>query len=173
MPRQCVSTRPHKPPMERAAISSSQMPCALTRTSACTGPVTSPAARHARATVRWMPSCTLSRQPGRRDVEGFLEVRPVQRIGLVEQGQRRELAPLQAAFQRVLPSGNEVLDDQSQLLGVAVGARLDGAHPVHRAHQRGGIVGADHAAASRQAPRLHDHWKPQVGDESPGVLAAR
>jgi len=91
----------------------------------------------------------LSRQPGRRDVEGFLEIRPVQRIGLVEQGQRRELASIQAAFQCVLQAGNEVLDDQTQLLGVAVGARLDGAHPVHHAHQRGGIVGADHAAASR------------------------
>jgi len=53
------------------------------------------------------------RQPGGRDVEGFLEIRPVQGIGLVEQGEGRELAPFQGAFQRVLPSGNEVLDDQA------------------------------------------------------------
>ena len=99
MPRRCVSTRPHKPPMERAAISSIQMPWPLTRTSACTGPVTSPAARQARATVLMDAVLKRLRQPRRCDVERFLEVGPVQGIGLVEQGEGGELAPLQAAFQ--------------------------------------------------------------------------
>jgi len=64
------------------------------------------------------------RQPGGRDVNGFLEIRPVQGIGLVDQGNGRELAPFQGAFQRVLPSGNEGLDNQAQRLGVPVGPGL-------------------------------------------------
>ena len=89
------------------------------------------------------------RQPRRCDVERFLEVGPVQGIGLVEQGEGGELPSLQAAFQGVLAPGNEVLDDQAQLLGVAVGTGLDGPHPVHGPHQLFGIVGTDHAAAPR------------------------
>lgn len=81
------------------------------------------------------------RQPGGGDVKGFLEIRPVQGIGLVEQGKGRELAPFQGAFQRVLPSGNKGLNDQSQLLGVPVGPGLDGLHPVHGSKQLFGIIG--------------------------------
>ena len=53
------------------------------------------------------------RQPGGRDVEGFLEVGPVQGIGLVEQGESGEFPSFQDAFQGVLHSWNEVLDDEA------------------------------------------------------------
>lgn len=69
--------------------------------------------------------------PARPSGSASGEIRPVQGIGLFEQGKGRELAPFQGAFRRVLPSGNKGLNDQSQLLGVPVGPGLDGLHPVH------------------------------------------
>ena len=148
--------------MERAATSSIQMPRSLTRTSAWIGPVASPAARHARATSCRIRSWSASGQPRRRDVEGFLEVGPVQRIGLVEQGERREpplsSMPSSAYSRPGMKSSMTRPSSRWSRSALDWMARTQ----LHGLDQRGGIIGADHAPASRQPPRLHHHGKLQL-----------
>ena len=52
------SVREHRPPIERAATSSTHGPASLTRSSACTGPSTSPSAVQAEAATRSIACCT-------------------------------------------------------------------------------------------------------------------
>ena len=120
-----------------------------------------------------MPDLILhgARQSRWRDVQGFLEVGPFQRIGLVEQRERRQLPPVEHALERVLASGNVVFDDEAQFAMVAVGLRLNGAHAVQRLDQRGEIVSTNDATTRRQPPGLDDHGERQLRCPSLRVLA--
>jgi hypothetical protein len=58
MPVPKRSVREHRPPIERAATSSTHGPPSLKRSSACTGPSTSPRAVQAEAATRSIACCT-------------------------------------------------------------------------------------------------------------------
>jgi hypothetical protein len=90
------------------------------------------------------------------DEDRLLEIRAVERIGLVEQREHPQAAVHQQPFERVLAARNEAFDHQSEPRGVAVGLMLDPPDLGHSADQRGSGVGADHAPARREAARL-DH----------------
>ena len=74
------------------------------------GPVSRPSARAAAATASAMRRWSGSGQPRRRDVDGLLEGRAVQRIGLVEQRQHLQRAAGQDPFERELGPGDERFD---------------------------------------------------------------
>ena len=107
------------------------------------------------------------RAPRRRDVEGFLEGRAVERIGLVEQRQHLERAAGQDALQRELGPGDERFDEDLPgrvRIGPAQGGVGEQAlEPRQRRRERGAIVGAHHAAAARQHQRLDDAGKADAG----------
>src|SRR5678816_1779134 len=100
MPVPKRSVREQRPPIERAATSSTHGPASLKRSSACTGPSTSPGAVHG------------GRQARRRDVERLLEVRAFERVRLVEERQRVQRPAQQQAFQRHLEAGDVLLGEQ-------------------------------------------------------------
>src|SRR6266508_467593 len=96
-------------------------------------------------------------QPGGRDVDGFLEEWPVERIRLVEERERFERAAIEQAFEGDLDARDEAFDQN------AIGALAELAHirsvenfcdvREGRDELRFG-VGADDAAAGRQHQRL-------------------
>ena len=102
---------------------------------------------------------------GRRHVDRLFEERTVERVGLVEQGQRVERPVMEQPFERELPALDEPFHQHRVVRLVALGADLrrgqQRPHPHERLDKRRGIVGADDAAASRQRQRLDDA---RVGD---------
>ena len=106
--------RAHSPPIGRAAISMSTglSSPGVQRSSAWTGPVSRPSARAAAAAPSASAGLIGRRQPRRRDVDGLLEGRPVERVGLVEQRQHLKGAARQDALQRELRPGDERFDEQ-------------------------------------------------------------
>ena len=76
-----------------------------------------------------------SGQSRRRDVDGFLEERALERIGLVEKCQDAELAPIQQAFQRHL-SSRDVIFDEDVIAGASqrprVGVVQDSCYTIER-----------------------------------------
>ena len=61
---------------------------------------------------------SLIRQAGRRDVNRLLEIRALERVGLVENRENAQLAPGEQCFDGNFRAGNVALDEQ------AVGFRL-------------------------------------------------
>ena len=100
-------------------------------------------------------------QPRGRDVEGLLERRPVERIGLVEQRQHLKGAAGQEALQRELRPGDERFHQIAARPPRGSGRRTAGSASrrssrATAAASATAIVGAHHAAAAGQHERL-DH----------------
>jgi hypothetical protein len=66
---------------------------------------------------------------------------------------------IEDALQRIFPTRNEILDDETQVGRVAVRFILDAFYPAHRLQVCLSVVGPDHAAASRK-PSCLDHDRP-------------
>jgi hypothetical protein len=85
------------------------------------------------------------REPRRRDVDRLLEIRTIQRIRLIEDGDGLEFS-----------AGDETLDGElaprnvALHLHVALAALTDFRNPPERRHELAGVVGADHAPATRE-----------------------
>ena len=58
----------------------------------------------------------------RRDVDRFLEERPVERVRLVEERQEEKPAVMQQPFERVFATGNEAFDEHHVMSVAAFGA---------------------------------------------------
>jgi len=116
------------------------------------------------------------RQARGRHVDGLLEERPLQRVGLVEERQHVQRSPDQQAFQGDLEAGHVFLGKQIAR-GVA-GHRDVVADEQRRDAPEGhdellGGVGADDPAAGRQAQRLQHAGKRDAARGQHGVLAER
>ena len=92
MPAPKRSAREHRPPIERAASSSTQARSPSQAQLGVHRPLAQPEGAGRIGGQRLDPAQGLGRKPGRRHVERLLEVRPLERIGLVEDRQHLELA---------------------------------------------------------------------------------
>lgn len=96
----------------------------------------------------------------RGDVDGFLKVRAVERVGFVEEGEGAEAAMGDDAFEGELAAGEEFLHLDEAVLGAMVvgdfGGEEQGADAFEGGAEFGGIVGADDAAAGGEAERFED-----------------
>ena len=163
------SARAHRPPMERAASSSTvDVPCRVDAQLGVHGPSSKPQrgrrSRH-RGFHRGQHGRGLAR---RRDVDGLLEIGPVHRVGLVEHGQHLEIAPLEQAFDRHLGTGYVALDEE--------GLRAvpdDGPDPGLGRLGLGGIVDPDDPLAGRPGDGLHHARIADVGGRGGDVGTGR
>ena len=94
------------------------------------------------------------------DVDRLLEVRPIERVRLVEDREREQFAAAQQSLDRHLVAADETLHHEA-VSGVGalvthVGHGEQPPQPFRRAQERSGVVRADHAAAAVEAERL-DH----------------
>ena len=121
-----------------------------------------------------MAFCLNGREPRRRDVDGFLEERPVERIGLVEDGEHAEAAVVEDSFHGELRAGNEPLNQDSVIGGIAhrlnLALRQQAGDALEGGDELFPIVSADHAAAPRQRERLQDAGRRHLGRQSRGIV---
>ena len=128
----------------------------MTRSSAWIGPSRSPTAATRRFDDR--PLVGLG-QARRRRVDGLLEERALERVGLVEQRKDIEVAVDEQALERDFDARNITLD-QNLAHGLAerrnVGRLENAGDALGRGDEFGRIVSADDAPARRQRKRLED-----------------
>ena len=169
--------REQRPPIERAAISSTTGPRGESRSSAWSGPLGEP---ERPCPVRDDPldlALERGRVARRRDVNGLLEVRAVERVRLVEQREHLERAAAQEPLERDLRAGHERLDEHLARLLLAARASLRARVPEQprdappRGDEPGGIVRADDAAARREDERLQDARVRRRARSRLGILA--
>ena len=153
--------------MVRAAASSSHASPVCHRTSACTGPATRPKGGHRPADTFGDARLGGPAEPARGDVDALLEVRAVERVGLVEERQHLEPAVGEQALDRDLRPGDEGLDQQPRPFVLVRRPRPghDGPHPLDRSRELPGIIGPDHPPARGHRDRL-DH----AGKRDPGEV---
>jgi hypothetical protein len=96
----------------------------------------------------------VGRRPARRrDVDGFLERRSVQRIGLVEQRQHVQRAAGEDAFERQLGAGDERFDqDEGGGVGIGTAQGRVREQPLEPSQR----VASDARSSARMTPRLPD-----------------
>ena len=107
------------------------------------------------------------RRRRRRDVDRLLEERAVERIGLVEDRERRAArrgaaAPSTANSRPGMNPSTSAVVVRVVPLGANVRRPQQRAQPLERRHERRRIVGAHDAAAARQRDRLDDAGKRQL-----------
>ena len=111
-------------------------------------------------------------QPRRRHVDGLLEERPVERIGLVEQRQGVERAADEETLQRHLRPRHELLHQDlagARAEGADVGRRQDRRHSAKRRGELRLAVRADDPAARREHERLeHARIRARARPAPPG-----
>jgi len=98
-------------------------------------------------------------QTGRRDVDGLLEVRPVEGVGLVEERQHPQLPVDEKPLERVLTARHEFFHEYQArrfAAGQDVGRRKDAPQSLEGRHELRRRVGADHPSTGGQAKRF-DH----------------
>ena len=112
-------------------------------------------------------------QARRRHVNGLLEEGAVQGVGLVEERERRELAPRQQPFERHLSPLDEVLHEDLPRRPAAprrdVRRRENAGDPAPGGFEAGRIVRADDAAAARENRRLEDAGVGHISRDIPGI----
>ena len=102
-----------------------------------------------------------ARQPRRRHVQRLLEVRPLERIGLVEDRQHLQTASPQQPLDRHLHAGQVALQQQQRPGRLLSG----GQNPPDALGGRArllGVIRPDHPAAARQPQRLDDAGKAHI-----------
>ncbi len=92
------------------------------------------------------------REARRRHVDGLLEVRALERVGLVEDRQDLELPVPEQPFERDLDARHVLLDEDRPV--------PEGGDPGPGRGELLGGVAADHTLAARQPGRLHDAREP-------------
>ena len=110
--------REQSPPMVRAATSRITGPSGPSRASAWTGPSRSPSAAGPGGDGLHHPLLERGRVARRRDVEGLLEERAVERVRLVEERQDLEPPAPEEPLERHLGAGDEALDEDPAPLPV-------------------------------------------------------
>ena len=94
MPAPKRSARAHKPTdRARRDLDHPRLASPSMRSSACTGPSTSPSAAHARPVTSSTRASVARVEARRRDVDRLLEVRADERVGLVEDREHRRASP--------------------------------------------------------------------------------
>ena len=106
------SVRPHSPPIERAASSIVHIRPPSSRTSACTGPSRRPTAAAADATRLSTDACAASGSRDGRHVDRLLEVGALERVRLVEDGERLHSAGAEQPLDGDLDAGHVLLEQE-------------------------------------------------------------
>ena len=101
------------------------------------------------------------RQPRRRHVQRLLEVRPLERVGLIEHRQHLQTAPAQQPLDRHLRAGQVALQQQRRPGRLPSGGQNAPDALGGRARLLG-VIRPDHPAAARQSQRLDDAGKAHV-----------
>ena len=166
MPAPNRSARAQRPPIDRAATSSTHSRSPSARSSAWIGPSERPIAAAASPTILGTAASDASGSDGWRHVDRLLEVRAGRRVGLVEHREDLELAAAQQPLDRDLRTGDELLDEERR-----VSRDLGGT--LRRGSRARRVVGADDAAARGEPDRLDDHGKPRRRRGRRGAVADR
>ena len=142
--------------MDRAATSSTQARPSRSRQLGVDGPVAQPEGAGGVAGHTLDGGEDLGGLPRRGDIEGLLEVRAVEWLGLVEHREHVEPAAAKQPFDGDLVAGDVLLDQQRSAVG-------DGRRPLRGRRRRRRAVGPDHSLAARPAGGLHDPRPANVG----------
>ena len=153
------SVREQSPPIDRAAISTTQGPRLVDAQLGVDGTLAETQGQRGPAGDVGDRPLAVVGQPRGGHVDRLLEERPVERVGLVEQGEHRQRAVDQEPLQRHLAAGDEPLDQHlvRSLQGRDLRRAEDRLDPAERGHESVPIVGPDDAATRRQDGGLQDH----------------